>query len=79
MKTVAEIVKEIEDKSSWVLSSDLIEEIIMPSVIEYGQQQYNKALLEAADKATARIVQETINGGKKAVVNRESILNLIKK
>lgn len=48
----------------------------LKDVIEMVQKE---AIEEASDKATARIIQETVNGGKKAVVNRNSILSLIKK
>lgn len=57
--------------SEYIVSED--------SIYNFIEKIQEDTLKEAADKATARIIQETINGGKKAVVNRESILSLIKK
>lgn len=38
--TPEEILSEIESKTSWVLSSDLIVEVFFPAMLEYGRQQY---------------------------------------
>lgn len=40
IKTPEEILTEIENKTSWVLSSDLIMEVFFPAMQEYGRQQY---------------------------------------
>lgn len=41
-------------------------------------ESYNQAVKDCAESATASIIQKSVNGGKKAIVNRESILKNIK-
>jgi len=44
----------------------------------YGILQYNLALQDAANNVTASIVQSSVNEGKRAIVNKNTILNLKK-
>lgn len=39
---------------------------------------HNQAVKDCAESATASMIQETANGGKKAVVDKESILKNLK-
>lgn len=72
MKTPKEILDKIIDDSSWVLSENLIEEIIYPSMIKYGKQQYNKAVLDCAENATTECTSTCIR------VDKDSMLKLLK-
>lgn len=46
---------------------------------EYGKQMYNQAVKDCSESATAYVTQESVNGGKVAKVNQESILKNLKK
>jgi len=71
MKTPKEILTQID------LSSLRTEAY---SVIENMQiEAYNQAVRDCHESATAYITQESVNGGKVAKVNSESILKNLKK
>ena len=81
MKTPEEILNSIEENSSWCLSDDLIKEIILPAMEEYGNQQYNQGMKDAAENAKVTMKFEdskdrSINRYVK--VDKESILKLLK-
>lgn len=75
-KTPEEIIDEIENESRWVLPSDLIEEIIIPVMEEYGKQQYNQAIKDAESKVYS-FSNDKIDKVHQSCV-KKSILKLLK-
>jgi len=69
MKTPTQIFNECKDKG-----------LSFIDVIEMAQMDsYNQAVKDCFKSATAYITQESVNGGKVAKVNSESILKNLKK
>jgi len=52
---------------------------ILSAMDEYANQYHNQAVKDCHVSATAYITQESVNGGKVAKVNSESILKNLKK
>ena len=71
------------DKACWVIAEDLQENVIIPSMEEYGKQQYNQAIKDAAENATA-INDEWFDYGYQEwrygdpIIDKDSILKLLK-
>lgn len=80
--TAEEILDKIEDESCWVLPADLIEEIIIPAMEEYGKQCKSEAIDETV-KACAEAAN-TIDVGTLTdegwvpyyIVDKQSILSV---
>jgi len=70
--TAQEILNEIEEKSTWCLSFEMIDEIIIPAMEAYGKQQYNQAIEDAVENATTECTSTCIR------VYKQSILKLKK-
>jgi len=56
------------------LSGEPLSEDVVVGALGIAQKE---ALIHAANAATAYIIQPTVNGGKRAVVSKNSILKLI--
>jgi len=52
---------------------------VLKLIEEIQSEAYNQAVKDCAKSATAYITQESVNGGKVAKVNSESILKNLKK
>ena len=61
------------DKACWVIAEDLQENVIIPSMEEYGKQQYNQAIKDAAENA--EMSWDFVHGYE---INKDSILKLLK-
>lgn len=69
MRTPEEII------GKWLTSTDFTTIKMIKST---QTEAYNQAVRDCAKSATAHIAQETVNGGKVAKVNQESILKNLK-
>lgn len=54
------------------------EENIQNAMEEYGIQMYNQAIDDAVKNVTASMIQSSVNESKRAIVNKNTILNLKK-
>jgi len=52
---------------------------IINAMKEFAYEKYNQAVKDCAESATAFVFQESVNGGKVAKVNSESILKNLNK
>ena len=78
MKTPEEILSKFESENCWVLANNLTSEVIIPSMEEYGNQQYNQAIKDAAENAKAFFFYDDFDGSPEFGVNKDSILKLVK-
>ena len=60
------------DEACWIIAQDLQENVIIPSMEEYGKQQYNQAIKDAAENCTTELTSTCIRADK------ASILKLLK-
>lgn len=85
MKSIDKIISEIKVNkanldhisTTGIINGSLymsLQDAIAKTQIEY----YNQAVKDCAESATASMIQETLNGGKKAIIDKESILKNLK-
>lgn len=76
--TAKDVLSKIEEGSSWVLSYDIIDEVIIPAMEEYGKQQYNQAIDDAAENAKVIRIKSDKSDLSYHSVDKQSILKLKK-
>jgi len=80
MRTPEEILEDnVFDFNLFKLDNEYSAFNLIKSMKEYAKQQSNQAVIDCSESATAYITQESVNGGKVAKVNSESILKNLKK
>jgi hypothetical protein len=82
MKTNLEKAKRLLRDNAAIYGVELPEDGFLMELLELAasgcNESYNKAVKDCSESATAYIAQDTVNGGKVAKVNKESILKNLK-